>query len=71
MTTEIRSIAVGLNTMADRLQELMQAQQESAEKIKNAEIAALEAQLNPIFCTTPWTPSTGWPLKRNSTPSPT
>lgn len=49
MATEIRVIAEGLNVMADRLQELMQAQKESAEKIKNAEIAALEAQLNPHF----------------------
>lgn len=49
MATEIRSIAEGLNTMADRLQELMRAQQKSAETIKNAEIAALEAQLNPHF----------------------
>lgn len=49
MTSELRVIAEGLNVMADRLQELMQAQKESAEKIKNAEIAALEAQLNPHF----------------------
>lgn len=49
MAREIRSIAEGLNTMADRLQDLMLAQQKSAETIKNAEIAALEAQLNPHF----------------------
>lgn len=49
MTPEIRTIATGLDTMADKLQALMQAQAESAEKVKNAEIAALEAQLNPHF----------------------
>lgn len=49
MTTEIRVIAVGLNSMADRLQELIRDREESVEKIKNAEIAALEAQLNPHF----------------------
>lgn len=49
MTPEIRTIAEGLNTMADRLQALMRDREESAEKIKNAEIAALEAQLNPHF----------------------
>lgn len=49
MTPEMETLAVGLNTMADQLQVLMKSQQDSAEKIKNAEIAALEAQLNPHF----------------------
>lgn len=49
MTPEIQTLAVGLNVMADQLQLLIKSQQDSAEKIKNAEIAALEAQLNPYF----------------------
>ncbi len=49
MATEIHTIAQGLNVMADRLQILIRQEQESVEKIKNAEIAALEAQMNPHF----------------------
>lgn len=49
MTPEIRIIATGLNTMADKLQALIRDRAESAEQVKNAEIAALEAQLNPHF----------------------
>ena len=36
-----------LNIMADKLQDLINKQKESSKKIRNAEIAALEAQLNP------------------------
>lgn len=46
---EIRIIAIGLNSMAGQIQNLMQAEQAANEKIKNAEIAALEAQMNPHF----------------------
>lgn len=49
MTPEIQALALGLNTMADQLQVLINSQRDSAEKIKNAEITALEAQLNPHF----------------------
>ncbi len=49
MATEIHTIARGLNTMADRLQILIRQEQDSLVKVKNAEIAALEAQLNPHF----------------------
>ncbi len=49
MATEVHTIARGLNTMADRLQVLIRQEQESLMKVKNAEIAALEAQLNPHF----------------------
>ncbi len=49
MSPEIRTIATGLNRLADKLNILIQAEKDSAEKVKNAEIAALEAQLNPHF----------------------
>ena len=49
MSPEIRTIATGLNRLADKLTVLIQAEKDAAEKIKNAEIAALEAQLNPHF----------------------
>lgn len=49
MSPEIRTIATGLNRLADKLNVLIQSEKDSAEKVKNAEIAALEAQLNPHF----------------------
>lgn len=49
MSPEIRTIATGLNRLTDKLNVLIQAEKDSAEKVKNAEIAALEAQLNPHF----------------------
>ena len=49
MTPEIQTLALGLNSMADQLQVLIKSQRDSADKIKNAEITALEAQLNPHF----------------------
>lgn len=47
MVSEIETIALGFNIMADRLQDLINKEKESSQKIRNAEIAALEAQLNP------------------------
>lgn len=47
MVSEIETIALGFNIMADKLQDLINKQKESSKKIRNAEIAALEAQLNP------------------------
>lgn len=49
MSPEIRTISTGLNRLADKLNVLIQSEKDSAEKVKNAEIAALEAQLNPHF----------------------
>lgn len=49
MSPEIRTIAAGLNRMANRIERLIETEKDAAEKVKNAEIAALEAQLNPHF----------------------
>lgn len=46
---EISHIAINFNRMMNRINELMEATKEATEKQKNAEIRALEAQINPHF----------------------
>lgn len=49
MPSEIRTIATHFNSMLKRLQHSIVKEQEANIKQKNAEIAALEAQINPHF----------------------
>ena len=47
--TEIRMVGNQFNVTLDKLQESMKKEKEAHESQKNAEIAALEAQINPHF----------------------
>lgn len=47
--TEIRMIETQFNAMMDKLEYSIKKEKEASEKQRNAEIAALEAQLNPHF----------------------
>ncbi|WP_234123476.1 sensor histidine kinase [Clostridium hydrogenum] len=49
MPTEICTIADGFNSMVERVEELMKNVTEATLRQKNAEIKALEAQINPHF----------------------
>ena len=46
---EIGSIAENFNTMTERIKNLIQEVKDATDKQKNAEIRALEAQINPHF----------------------
>lgn len=47
--TELKTIEMQFNKMLDKLQEAMKKEKIAGEKQRNAEIAALEAQINPHF----------------------
>ena len=49
MPKEVEFIAVAYNNMMDRLVDSIQKEKEAGEKQRSAEIAALEAQINPHF----------------------
>lgn len=49
MLPEVKTIATQFNRMLDKIGELMNREKSALEKLKNAEIEALEAQINPHF----------------------
>ncbi len=47
--TELRNLTVQVNTMADRLEEMMDQSAKDARKLRKAELRTLQAQINPHF----------------------
>ena len=64
---ELGQIASNFNDMTGKVRNLIAEVSEAKDKQKDAEIRALEARSTRISFIIPWTPSTGWPLKRKST----
>ena len=47
--TELRNLTTQVNTMADRLEEMMELSVQDARKLRKAELRTLQAQINPHF----------------------
>ena len=47
--TELRNLTMQVNTMADRLKEMMEKSVQDARKLRKAELRTLQAQINPHF----------------------
>ncbi|MBR5422302.1 MAG: sensor histidine kinase [Lachnospiraceae bacterium] len=47
--TELRNLTLQVNTMADRLEEMMEKSNQDARKLRKAELRTLQAQINPHF----------------------
>ena len=47
--TELRNLTLQVNTMADRLEEMMEKSNQDAKKLRKAELRTLQAQINPHF----------------------
>jgi len=47
--TELRNLTMQVNTMADRLEDMMKQSEEDAQKLRKAELRTLQAQINPHF----------------------
>lgn len=47
--TELRNLTIQVNTMADRLEEMMEKSNQDAKKLRKAELRTLQAQINPHF----------------------
>ncbi len=47
--TELRNLTLQVNTMADRLEEMMERSVQDARKLRKAELRTLQAQINPHF----------------------
>lgn len=61
MPPEIRRIGTGFNEMVVHIDDLIGQVKAAVVEQKNAELSALEAQIDPHFCTIRWTRSTGRP----------
>ena len=47
--TELRNLTISVNTMADRLEEMMQKSHKDERNLRKAELRTLQAQINPHF----------------------
>ena len=47
--TELRNLTIQVNTMADRLEDMMEKSNKDAKKLRKAELRTLQAQINPHF----------------------
>lgn len=47
--TELRNLTTQVNTMADRLEEMMEQSNKDAKRLRKAELRTLQAQINPHF----------------------
>ena len=47
--TELRNLTLSVNTMADRLEEMMQKSRQDEKNLRKAELRTLQAQINPHF----------------------